>query len=305
MIPRIDAAALIDPTHEGHAKAIADVRVGASDVGFLTIYNTPISGDRVRKVIEGYRQFFHLPAAAKEAVDMAKTGSNRGWGAAGSEQVDPNANPDYKQVFDCGLELPAGDPLSEVSAYAPNQWPETPAGFADLLRDYYRDATGFALDLLKSVAGAIGEDRDYFTDKFSTPMALLRGNFYPERPEWATEKDFGIGTHTDYGCLTLLATDGSDGLEVRPRGGGWIAVSAEPGDFIINFGEMLEMWTDGRVVATPHRVVGQDHERISVPLFFNPNHDTNVAPIGSGKVIRAVDHLQKRFDETYLHLKRA
>ncbi|NBX10011.1 MAG: isopenicillin N synthase family oxygenase, partial [Marivivens sp.] len=33
--------------------------------------------------------------------------------------------------------------------------------------------------------------------------------------------------------------------------------------------------------------------------------DTNVAPIGSGKVIRAVDHLQKRFDETYLHLKRA
>ena len=65
------------------------------------------------------------------------------------------------------------------------------------------------------------------------------------------------------------------------------------------------MWTDGRVVATPHRVVGQDHERISVPLFFNPNHDTNVAPIGSGKVIRAVDHLQKRFDETYLHLKRA
>ena len=305
MIPRIDAAALIDPTHEGHAQAIADVRVGASDVGFLTIHNTPISGDRVRKVIEGYRQFFHLPAAAKEAVDMAKTGSNRGWGAAGSEQVDPDANPDYKQVFDCGLELPAGDPLSEVSAYAPNQWPDTPAGFADLLRDYYRDATAFALDLLKSVAGAIGEDHDYFTDKFSTPMALLRGNFYPERPEWATEKDFGIGTHTDYGCLTLLATDGSDGLEVRQRGGGWIAVSAEPGDFIINFGEMLEMWTDGRVVATPHRVVGQDHERISVPLFFNPNHDTNVAPIGSGKVIRAVDHLQKRFDETYLHLKRA
>jgi hypothetical protein len=40
-----------------------------------------------------------------------------------------------------------------------------------------------------------------------------------------------------------------------------------------------------------------------VPLFYNPNALTNVAPAGSGNVIRAVDHLQKRFDETYLHLK--
>ena len=52
-------------------------------------------------------------------------------------------------------------------------------------------------------------------------MALLRGNYYPSRPDWAGAKDFGIATHTDYGCLTLLATDGSPGLEVRKRGGGW------------------------------------------------------------------------------------
>jgi hypothetical protein len=71
------------------------------------------------------------------------------------------------------------------------------------------------------------------------------------------------------------------------------------------FGEMLEMWTQKRVVATPHRVVGGDAERMSIPLFYNPNAETNVAPIGSDQVIRAVDHLQKRFDETYLHLKDA
>ena len=63
------------------------------------------------------------------------------------------------------------------------------------------------------------------------------------------------------------------------------------------------MWTDGAVRATPHRVKGGSAERLSVPLFFNPNHDTNVAPPGSGQIIRAVDHLQKRFDETYVHLQ--
>jgi isopenicillin N synthase-like dioxygenase len=305
MIPRIDAAALLNAAHPAHGLALEQVRHAVRVVGFLTLHNTPIAAEEVARVIALYRDFFHLPAADKAAYDMARTGSNRGWGGPGSEQVDPNANPDYKQVFDCGLELPAGDPLSRLPEYGPNLWPESPADFAPMLRAYYVKATGFALDLLRAVARAIGEDAAFFDDKFTRPMALLRGNYYPERPIWAGERDFGIAAHTDYGCLTLLATDGTPGLEVRKRGGGWMPVQAPVGEFIINFGEMLEMWTDRRVIATPHRVKGTSAERISVPLFFNPNHDANVAPAGSGQVILAGDHLTRRFKETYVHLKKA
>lgn len=302
-IPRIDASALIDPGHPGHAAACDAARAGATDVGFLTVYNTPLSATRVAQVIAAYHAFFHLPASAKQPYDMARTGSNRGWGAPGSEQVNPDANPDYKQVFDCGLTLPAGDPLTALPAYAPNLWPDTPPDFAAILQGYFAEATAFARDLLIAILNAVGEDGAYFADKFTRPMALLRGNFYPERPADAGDKDFGIATHTDYGCLTLLATDGSPGLEVRRRGGSWTALSAPPGAFIINFGEMLEMWTAGRIVATPHRVIGGDHERISVPLFFNPNHDADVAPTGAAPV-KAIDHLQRRFNETYVHLQK-
>ncbi|MEL6639835.1 MAG: 2OG-Fe(II) oxygenase family protein [Pseudomonadota bacterium] len=304
MIPRIDAAALIDRTHAGHAAAQAQAVTGAADIGFLTIYNTPISVAQAETVLDTYRAFFRLPPRDKAAVDMAQTGSNRGWGAPGSEQVNPDANPDFKQVFDCGVSLAEGDPRRALAlpAYAPNVWPEKPPGFAETLRSYFANASAFALDLLCAIADAVGEDGTYFRNKFTHPMALLRGNFYPVRPTWATDKDFGIATHTDYGCLTLLATDGSPGLEVRKRGGGWIPVSAPPGEFVINFGEMLEMWTSGRIKATPHRVIGTQAERISVPLFFNPNHDANVAPHGAAP-ISAVDHLQKRFNETYVHLQ--
>lgn len=304
MIPRIDAKALIDPAHPDHGQAREAAVIGAADIGFLTVYNTPVTAARVGDVIASYRTFFHLPAAQKAAYDMARTGANRGWGAQGSEQVDREANPDYKQVFDCGLSLADADPLHRLNlpAYAPNIWPDHPVDFTATLQNYYAEATAFALDLLCAIGDAVGEDGAYFRDKFSHPMALLRGNFYPERPAWATEKDFGIATHTDYGCLTLLATDGSPGLEVRKRGGGWIPVSAAPGEFVINFGEMLEMWTAGRIKATPHRVIGTDAERISVPLFFNPNHDADVAPKGAAPIM-AVDHLQKRFNETYVHLK--
>lgn len=302
-IPRIDATALLDPDHPGHTSACDAVRAGATDVGFLTVHDTPLSAAQVSDVIAAYRAFFHLPVCVKQPFDMACTGSNRGWGAPRAEQVNTDANPDYKQVFDCGLSLPEGDPLTVLPAYAPNLWPDTPTNFAATLRAYYTDATSFARALLVAILDAVGEDGAFFADKFTRPMALLRGNFYPERPCDAGAKDFGIATHTDYGCLTLLATDGSPGLEVRRRGGSWTPLSAPPGEFIINFGEMLEMWTAGRIVATPHRVIGGKHERISVPLFFNPNHDANVAPAGAAP-IKAIDHLQRRFNETYIHLQK-
>ena len=298
MIPRLDSAALA----AGDAESLAALGAAATGVGFATVYNTGLTGARVSEVIETYRAFFKLPEAEKRDLDMARTGSNRGWGAPGSEQVDPDANPDYKQFFDVGYQLPEGHPLGARIFYAPNLWPKDPA-FKAVISAYYADALEVSKGVLRAIARSLGADAAYFEGAFDTPMALLRGNYYPQRPAWAGAKDFGIATHTDYGCLTLLATDGSPGLEVRKRGGGWLPVSAPPGEFIINFGEMLEFWTAGRVKATPHRVVGGTAERISVPLFFNPTYDTNVAPEGSDEPMLAGDHLSARFRETYVHLQ--
>jgi isopenicillin N synthase-like dioxygenase len=297
MIPRLDAAKIAtrDPD------TLTTLRRGAEELGFLTVHNTVISPARMRFVLAGFGAFFDLPEFEKRRVDMAVTGSNRGWGAPQSEQVDPGANPDYKQVFDCGFEAPD----TGLPVYSANLWPERPAGFRQVIEAYYRDAMAVAMVLLRGIAEAIGEDPNFFDDKFRRPMALLRGNYYPPRPDWAGDKDFGIAAHTDYGCLTLLGTDGVPGLEVLTRDDTWVPVQANPGEFIINFGEMLEIWTGGRVKATLHRVRGSADERISVPLFFNPDYDTNVTPIGQDVRIRAGDHLAKRFKETYLHLNKA
>ncbi|MEM1073215.1 MAG: 2OG-Fe(II) oxygenase family protein [Pseudomonadota bacterium] len=299
MIPRLDARKIACED----AETIAGMRKAATVVGFATVHNTGITASRVEEILALYRAFFHLPEPEKAPVDMARTGANRGWGASRSEQVDPDANPDYKQFFDSGFTLPQSDPRSSLDVYAPNLWPDVPVAFRPEVESYYAQACDVAMGVLRGVARALGVPVNYFDNAFEAPMALLRGNFYPERPDWATDQDFGIAAHTDYGCLTLLATDGSPGLEVRKRGGGWIPIAAPPGEFVINFGEMMELWSEGKVKATPHRVVGTHHERLSVPLFFNPSVDTNIAPIGSGKTILAGDHLSRRFQETYVHLK--
>ena len=300
-IPELDAAALLDPAHQRHTTSLALLKTAAVEVGFMTLTNTEISAAHVNRVLQTYQQFFALPIGVKASLDMATTNSNRGWGAPGAEQVDPAANPDYKEVFDCGLELSTDDPLSVHNYYAPNRWPEKPVEFKSVISDYYVQAATLSLKLLQAVALSIGEPEDYFNDKFDKPMALLRGNYYPPRPADAGSADYGIAPHTDYGCLTLLATDGSPGLEIQTRKNDWIPVSVKPGTFVINFGEMLQIWTGGRVVATPHRVVGGPGERLSIPFFFNPRHDVNIAPPADSRTISAGEHLSKRYNQTYVH----
>ena len=186
MIPRLDAELLA----RGDAAALEALGAAATGVGFATVYNTALVAARVSEVIETYRAFFKLPEAKKRGLDMARTGSNRGWGAPGSEQVDPDANPDYKQFFDVGYQVPAGQALADKTFYAPNLWPDDPA-FRAVISAYYRDALEVSEGVLRAVARSLGADADYFDGAFDTPMALLRGNFYPERPDWAGAKDFG------------------------------------------------------------------------------------------------------------------
>jgi isopenicillin N synthase-like dioxygenase len=58
-------------------------------------------------------------------------------------------------------------------------------------------------------------------------------------------------------------------------------MSAPPlrGSFVINIGELMKRWTNGRFKATVHRVVHlQNKSRYSMPLFCNPNFRTIVDP---------------------------
>ena len=129
-------------------------------------------------------------------------------------------------------------------------------------------------------------------------MALLRCNYYPKRSSELSNKDFGIAPHTDYGCLTLLFTDATPGLEVELPSKKWEKVTANKDEIIVNFGDMLEIWSNKQIKATPHRVIGSDNERFSIPFFFNPQYDTIIS---KEKNILAGDYLSSRYDETYIH----
>ncbi|MFK8024861.1 MAG: 2OG-Fe(II) oxygenase family protein, partial [Ilumatobacter sp.] len=71
--------------------------------------------------------------------------------------------------------------------------------------------------------------------------------------------------------------DDSGGLEVLDRATGeWSAVPVMPGSFVVNVGDLMEVWTNDRWRSAKHRVPVPPVEkravpRISMPYFHQPN----------------------------------
>lgn len=120
----------------------------------------------------------------------------------------------------------------------------------------------------------------------------------------------GIGAHTDYECFALLHSP-SPGLEVLNGAGEWIDAPPVPGAFIVNIGDLLELWTNGTFVATSHRVRRVKEERYSFPLFFAVDYYTMVAPMARfvkpGQATRppliAGEHLFAQTAQSFTYLK--
>ncbi|XP_028091492.1 gibberellin 2-beta-dioxygenase 8-like isoform X6 [Camellia sinensis] len=91
------------------------------------------------------------------------------------------------------------------------------------------------------------------------------------------EEIFGASAHSDYGMITLLATDGVGGLQVcRDKSKQplvWEDVDHINGALIVNIGGMTERWTNCLFRSTLHRVMSTGRERYSMAFFLNPSAD--------------------------------
>ena len=134
--------------------------------------------------------------------------------------------------------------------------------------------------LLRGMATGLGLEETWFeTEITQDPTLLFRIFHYPPHKE-IEDFEWGVGEHTDYGLITLLAQDACGGLQVKVNNRSqneWINVPSIPGAIVVNIGDMLERLTCGLYKSTPHRVRNTSgKERLSFPLFFDPSWDARV-----------------------------
>lgn len=278
-LPLVDVSPLLDPDArpERAAEVGGAIDAACRDTGFLLVTGHGI-GETLRDDLERLsRQFFALPDATKAQIAMARGGiAWRGWFPVGGELT--SGRPDRKEGVYFGTELPPSDPrvAAATPLHGPNLFPAEPPELRTVVLRWIDKVTELGQALLGGIALGLGLDRGWFARHLTAdPTVLFRVFHYPP----GDTESWGVGEHTDYGLITLLAQDHHGGLQVRSRGR-WIDVPADPYVFVVNIGDMLEKMTRGGYQSNPHRVRNlSGADRLSFPLFLDPSWDATVTPL--------------------------
>jgi isopenicillin N synthase-like dioxygenase len=307
-VPIVDISGLRSADPAERERVAGEIGRAAREVGFLYVTGSGIDESRFERMLTATKEFFALPVEEKMRSYIGLSRCHRGYVPVGEEGVE-NGTPDLKEAFDTALDLPADDPdyLAGNPMLGPNTWPDLP-DFAEAVTDYYDAVLEVGHLLLRAFAVALDEDPDVFSRHATKTPSQLRLVHYPYNPD--ARDGLGIGAHTDYECFTLLKPT-APGLEVLNGAGQWIDVPPVEGTFVVNIGDLLELWTNGAFVATSHRVRRVVEERYSFPLFFNVDYDTEVKPLpqfasADGRdrpPLRAGEHLFAQTAQTFAYLR--
>jgi isopenicillin N synthase-like dioxygenase len=297
VIPVIDAGPLFGADAAAQLAADRQLFAAARDTGFVCIQGLPDDvplgpGARARLLA-----IFGLGDAERLRLYRRKFAPEnpniyRGWFPA------QPGNLTSKEGIDLGGDIAhgpgvtmSGDPLREVT---PLPDAERLPGWREAAAAYYRAMERVAGTLMHSLARSLALPAGYFDDAFRRGLSTLRLIRYSPRTaaELAAVTDPSLwvetptgrrhlagAPHTDSGFVTLLAQDGVAALQARARDGRWTDVPPLEKSLVVNFGQVLEQWSAGRIRATEHRVLGSQTERYSIPFFYEARADAAIAPL--------------------------
>ncbi len=315
-LPIIDMGALGEPA--GEELIARQLDEAFSRIGFCYFTNIGVSQDMVDAVFAQSRRFHAQPDAAKRAITM--NDFHRGYmppktSLIATSSVAKVTQPNLSESLMLMHEVAADDPRAGQPLQGPNQWPPDLPGFEAGVRAYEQGMAAFCRRLLRPMALALGLPPDWMEGFFAKPTTFLRLLHYPPQPPEAGDDTFGSAPHTDYGFITVLVQDSNGGLSVRRKDGTWLAAPPVPGSWVVNVGDMLSHWTNGRWQSTPHRVRNlSGNDRYSCPFFFDMDMDSIVAcvPTCCGPdnparypPVRYGDYLMERLDKNYAYRQKA
>jgi isopenicillin N synthase-like dioxygenase len=296
-VPTVDVSALFHPSCAARAAADAAILAAAGDIGFVSIVGLPPSVPLGRAARADLLRIFSLQQAVLRSLWRRKFAPRnpnvyRGW-----FPVQPG-NLTSKEGIDMGADVAYGaavtdanDPLREPTPLpAESLLPQWRSAIAA----YYTGMEGVCAALMRSIARSLGLEEGFFDGAFHRGLSTLRLLRYPVRSteELASCADPGVwvahggarhyvigAAHTDSGFMTLLAQDGVPGLQARGRDASWVDVPPDDCALAVNFGQVLERWSGGRIKATEHRVLGTGQERLSIPFFYEARADAEISPL--------------------------
>jgi isopenicillin N synthase-like dioxygenase len=285
-VPIIDlggAKGMQDPATA--ARIAGEIGNACRDWGFFQIINHGVDAEHLDRVWQSIREFFALPRAEKRALNRK---SENPWGYFDRELTKNQR--DKKEIFDIGPEFDMGatcdDPFSGATP-----WPTSQPIFETAMRTHFKICEKLSITMVDAICLSLDLQRDRLKSSFEpTHTSFLRLNYYPvedplsDLPEEAGNiADLGIHYHSDAGAVTILIQDHVGGLQVF-KDGGWYDVEPIAGAFVVNIGDMVQVWSNDKYRAALHRVQAMSSiDRYSFPFFYNPAYGAVVEPLECAK----------------------
>jgi len=301
LLPIVDISRLSSDRREDRLAVARELDRTCTETGFLYIKGDQVDHGLFQRLLARAKAYFALDPAAKMLNYIGHSQNHSGYVPVGEEQF--GATSDLKEAYDIGCDYPLQ--RGRRPLLGPNSWPDMP-GFREDVQAYYAHVTRIGRLLFSSFALALGLEEPYFDAHLHHPPSQLRLIHYPFD---ANAKDRpGIGAHTDYECFTLLFATAA-GLQIVDKRGEWADVPVVEDTLIMNIGDMMEILSNGRYMATRHRVQKVMEERYSFALFHACDYDYVVAPVVRGEApkyapLKGGEHLFNQTAQTFAYLKR-
>jgi isopenicillin N synthase-like dioxygenase len=275
-VPVVDLAGVVAGEAGAAEQAARELAAASEGVGAYFLRNHGVPQPLVERAFAQSARFHRLPLERK--LEVAVVDDLVGYVPLGGQTPvhGDSGHPDRNAAFFARQEFSADDP--DRSAGRPwvfdNRWPRDLPGFRDTVLEYFDAMAILTRRLLALQSLALGLAPGHFLahEAFRPPSFNLKLLHYPP-PDASLAGQVGVSAHTDYGHCTLLAQDGTPGLQLETPSG-WLDVPAPKGDFLVNNSEMFRAWTNGRFKCPVHRVVNRSAtERLSIAFFVAGRYD--------------------------------
>ena len=270
-IPSVDLADFLSGDAVKKSEFVQKLGRAYEEVGFVAVKNHGVPDELIEDLYKYVQEFFSLPLDHKKKYEIPELAGQRGYTSFGKEHAKGSDAPDLKEFFQYG-QIPR-DNFKEED-YPANVHVGEVAVFNKTFDDAYRAFEKSGKALLQAIALYLGLDEHYFDGFVHNGNSILRAIHYPpitHEPASAIRAE----QHEDINLITLLVGASADGLEILTKQGEWVAVTSLPEQIVVNVGDMLQRFTNNKLMSTTHRVVNPKKElwhtsRFSIPFFLHP-----------------------------------
>ncbi len=284
-IPVIDISALQNASESEQQSIGHELCEASQSNGFFYVSGHGVDIETINSTFSVAKKFFSLPAEKKASVQMS--GTHRGFLPIGESTMEGYSSADQKESFIWGLDKNIDESRIDLQSQilAPNRWPNEPSEMQQVLNAFFDEVHDCAAKIMRALAVSLGESAGFFTRNFNQPTSRGSLIYYPANR--GTVGDYGVSPHSDFGCLSMLL-QGAPGLSAQFADGQWKEIEPIPNTFVVNIGDLLSRWTNGRFRSVSHCVVNKSNAaRYSLVVFIDPDSQTVIDPIiGEGETAR-------------------